>query len=190
MNDDVLPISKPFWLSSVPRAGHEMQIRFTDEEAALVAPILGLDALRSFTASFRFKPEKKDIYLIRGQVSGEVEQPCVVTLEPVISEIEEAIDLRVRANAGSAAVAEALQKELDFQVDDTDPPEPLEADKLDLALLAVEFLALGIDPYPRLHGADLGALGYSEAVTDDDGEADKAPSPFQILQNLRDKKDA
>jgi hypothetical protein len=58
-----------------------------------------------------------------------------------------------------------------------DAPEPLVGGVVDLGLLATEFLALGIDPYPRKSGAEFTA----PAAADDD------PKPFAALAALKNK---
>ena len=58
---------------------------------------------------------------------------------------------------------------------DDEPPEPLVDGTLDLGGLAVEFLILGIDPYPRKAGAQ-----FSPPKAEDAGE-----HPFAALESLK-----
>ena len=41
--------------------------------------------------------------------------------------------------------------------EEAEPPEPLVGGTIDLGAVAVEFLMLGIDPYPRKEGAEFAA---------------------------------
>jgi hypothetical protein len=60
-----------------------------------------------------------------------------------------------------------------------DPPDPIIDGRIDLGALAAEFLALGLDPYPRKPGAAF-----------DLGEAEpERESPFAALARLRGEKD-
>jgi hypothetical protein len=56
-----------------------------------------------------------------------------------------------------------------------EPPEPLVDGIIDLGVIAVEFLMLGIDPYPRKKGV--------EFVTPN--APDPATSPFSALGKLK-----
>jgi len=86
-----------------------------------------------------------------------VRQTCVVTLEPVENEVEEAVDLTFVPGGGSEAAAreeEITAREL---------PELLVNGAVDLGTIATEFLVLGIDPYPRKAGAVFAAPETGEA---------------------------
>ena len=84
---------------------------------------------------------------VTGQVSARVGQTCVVTLEPIESDLEEQVDLHVQFGVHCG------HRQTDTK-DDDDPPEPLVDGKLDLGAIATEFLLLGIDPYPRKAGVE------------------------------------
>ena len=72
----------------------------------------------------------------------------MVTLEPLANEVEEEIDLVIRAAGGRRP------PEGEEAADDAwDEAEPLIGGVVDLGALATEFLILGIDPYPRKPGA-------------------------------------
>jgi uncharacterized metal-binding protein YceD (DUF177 family) len=84
---------------------------------------------------------------VTGTLSAIVGQTCVVTLEPIESEINEAIDLVFNPNPDAGAST-------DMSLDADEPEiESLIDGVLDLGALATEFLLLGIDPYPRKPGA-------------------------------------
>ena len=76
-------------------------------------------------------------------------QNCVVTLEPIESEIDEAVDLVFLPEAATAPDAGGRCS----AVEADDPPETLQDGMVDLGAVATEFLLLGIDPYPRKPGA-------------------------------------
>jgi hypothetical protein len=109
-----------------------------------------------------------------GRVSATVRQTCVVTLDPIESEIEESVDLTFLPGAapatgdGSGRVALA--------VDGDEEREPLVGDAIDLGAIATEFLILGIDPYPRKPDAV-----FEAPPNDAAGE-----HPFAALAKLRE----
>ena len=90
---------------------------------------------------------------VTGQVSATVGQNCVVTLEPLTSEVEEDSRSVFVPQVGRRAASgrdEAKAEPRDVKWDD---PEPLIGGVVDLGALATEFLMLGLDPYPRKPGA-------------------------------------
>jgi hypothetical protein len=101
-----------------------------------------------------------------------VTQNCVVTLDPVESEIDEAVDL-VFAPPAVAAVEDGAAI---HEVDAEDPPEALRDGTVDLGALATEFLILGIDPYPRKPGAVFEAPAQAD---------DPVSHPFAALAALK-----
>jgi hypothetical protein len=60
-------------------------------------------------------------------------------------------------------------------LEDEDPPEPLDSGHIDLAALAVEFLALALDPFPRKPGA----------VFADAPDVETEGGPFAALSALK-----
>jgi hypothetical protein len=58
-----------------------------------------------------------------------------------------------------------------------DPPDPIVNGRIDLGALASEFLALGLDPYPRKPGVEF------KSLTEDADDA--RPSPFAVLGKLK-----
>jgi uncharacterized protein DUF177 involved in 23S rRNA accumulation len=108
-------------------------------------------------------------------VSATVGQTCVVTLEPIDNEIEEAVDLTF-APAAAAAASAPDESGTRTRMAADDAPEPLLGGVVDLGVVATEFLTLGIDPYPRKSGAEFAAPAT--------GDGDAA-HPFAALAALK-----
>ena len=81
---------------------------------------------------------------VRGRLSAEVVQDCVVTLEPVTQAVEEEVALRILGPEEEPS-------------DDPDAPDeiPAEGDSVDVGEAIAEQLSLALDPYPRAPGAAL-----------------------------------
>ena len=88
------------------------------------------------------------------EFSATVGQDCVVTLEPIENEVEEADRPGVRPGGGAGHRHEEGDA---GRIDAVDAPEPLIGGSVDLGAIATEFLILGIDPYPRKAGAAIRA---------------------------------
>ncbi len=97
----------------------------------------------------------------------------MVTLEPVENAVEEAVDLDFAP--GQAIETDKKAKTARKRAGADDPPEPLVDGMLDLGALAIEFLILGINPYPRKIG-----VAFAAPKVEDAGE-----HPFAALQALK-----
>jgi hypothetical protein len=91
-----------------------------------------------------------------------------VTLEPFDASLEEEVDVDF-AEAGREPVAAAHEDR------DHEPPDEITGGRIDLGALTAEFLALGLDPYPRKPGA---AFAF-------EGQDAKPDSPFAALKGLK-----
>ena len=137
------PWSVPLALSEVPEDGRHLDFVADPQTRAAVAEHAGLDALPRLQASFDVAPHGRGGLRVVGRVSATVGQTCVVTLEPLENEIDEAIDV-VFAPADASPNIGA-----EVDVSAVDMPEALIGGGVDLGEIATEFLILGLDLYPR-----------------------------------------
>ena len=134
-------------VTDVPEAGLHVDLAPDERERQAIAVLAGLSSLPRLEASFDVRRHGRSGLHIVGRVSATVGQICVVTLDPMENEVDEAVDL-VFVASPQAARHEAA--EIEFHIEDA--PEPLVEGAVDLAAIATEFLILGIDPYPRKPG--------------------------------------
>jgi len=166
------PWSFPVAVEDVPESGLHVEIDAPEVVRSQLAALAGLRELPRLSAVFDLSRRGAAIR-VTGQVSARVGQTCVVTLEPVGSDLLESIDLRFAPQS-----AEPIQSGSDtagFLAGEEEPPEPLFDGKVDLGAIATEFLLLGVDPYPRKAGAEF------SAVKSDDSSA----KPFAALEALK-----
>ena len=139
------PWSAPLAVSEVPETGRHIDLVADEGTHAAVAKLAGLADLPRLAASFDVAPHGRGGLHVVGRVSATVGQTCVVTLEPIENDIDEAIDL---VFAPASALPPALAGgEVEVPVEDA--PEPLVGGQIDLGAIAIEFLIVAIDPYPR-----------------------------------------
>jgi uncharacterized metal-binding protein YceD (DUF177 family) len=144
------PWSVPVSVSEVPETGRHLDLVADEPTRAAIAELAGLSGLPRLVAAFDLALRGRSGVHVVGHVSATVGQTCVVTLEPIENEIDEAVDLIfVPPHAASRVAREAAETALPAD----DPPEPLLDGTVDLGAIATEFLLLGIDPYPRKPGA-------------------------------------
>lgn len=172
------PSSKPIWsapvaLHDVPEAGRHVELVANENTRGAIAESIGLRALPRLQASFDVSRHGREGLRVVGRVSAMVGQTCVVTLDPMESEIEEAVDLTFTPTVVPEFPDDGVGRS---KVAAEDAPEPLVGGVVDLGVVATEFLTLGIDPHPRKAGVEFTAPN----VPDDD-----APHPFAALAGLK-----
>lgn len=169
----------PFAVTDLPESGVHRDLVADEATCARIAAANGLRTVSRLVATFDLKPLSGDRVHVTGEVSATVGQTCVVTLEPLDSPVQEAVDIIYAQDTVEPEPAPESDDPARHGSWDVDPPEPIVNGAIDLGALAVEFLVLGINPYPRKEGAAL-AL-----PTDKEGAESH---PFAALASLKGKK--
>jgi Large ribosomal RNA subunit accumulation protein YceD len=157
----------------VPETGLHLDLSADESTRNAVAALAGVDALPRLAAHFDVTRRGGGLR-VAGEVVASVGQTCVVTLEPITSEVREPIDLAfVPPTPQRESAADELSQSIDPEA--ADEPEMLVDGTADLGAVAIEFLMLGIDPYPRKPGA----------VFDAPKKEDDASRPFAALAALK-----
>ena len=158
-------------IEDIPETGRRIELEPDAATRAAIARHAGVAGLPRLKAGFDLMRLGEDGVRVAGTVSATVDQNCVVTLDPIQSEVEEPVDLLFTPQP--TPLPEPSQGPL--AADAAEPPEPLQDGLVDLGAVATEFLLLGIDPYPR----------KPDAVFDAPPAADPADKPFAALAALK-----
>jgi hypothetical protein len=153
MTTPEFPWHVPMSVGDVPEAGLRVELEADEPSRRAVAKAVGVSDIARLMARFDLARRGRHGLHVTGTVCALVGQLCVVSLEPVVSEVNEAIDL----SFGGETSIPMSARPLDIAVDAADPPETLINGMVDLGAIATEFLILGIDPYPRKPGAAFAA---------------------------------
>jgi hypothetical protein len=167
------PWSVPVMVAEVPETGRRIELLPDDSQRKAIAAAVGLIELPRFEVAFDLARQGAAGLQVAGHVSATVVQRCVVTLEPVENEVEEAVDLLFQPEA-DASIAPASDGGGYRDIEADDPPETHNG-AVDLGAVATEFLLLGLDPYPR----------KPDAVFDAPAAGDPASHPFAALAALK-----
>jgi uncharacterized metal-binding protein YceD (DUF177 family) len=146
----------------VPQEGSTESIDADDEECEALAHRFGLPAIISLSAALVAERWRGGGLRVTGTFSAEVEQICVVTLDPF------------RARVGGPVERNYLPPSVSNEADEN--VDPLVNGAADLGELVSETLALSLDPYPRKPG-----------VSFDQNRPAQTGGAFDALQALRDK---
>jgi uncharacterized metal-binding protein YceD (DUF177 family) len=167
---DIKPeFSRPIRLGLDSR---DVALDATPAECAALVARFGILGIGNLSARIRLEPETGGSIRARGMLVAEVEQACIVTLDPVRQWVQAPIDLRL-LNEGESPGD-----------DDPDSPDEIETSggMVDLGEAVAEQLALALDPYPRAEGAALPAFDPPE---EPEPEPPAKPNPFAALGKLR-----
>lgn len=174
------PWRAPVIVAQIPDVGLHRELEASAAERQAMAEAAGVREILSAHASFDVVPKSGGRVQVTGLVRGRIGQTCVVTLDPIESEIEEEVDLMFAPEAEARRLADLIEQGQDGEAPEVaDPPEPITGGIIDLGRLATDALFLAIDPYPRKEGAV-----FEAEVTAPDPD----DHPFAALKALQDKK--
>ncbi len=163
--------SRRYGVERIGAAGIGFDISASAEERLALALRLELASLRRLEA--RGTIERRgagQMIKVSCRVRAELEQVCVVTLEPVPAVLDMAVERLFLPVAADPALEVTLSPDLD-------EPDPLALPFLDVGEMVTEEVALALDPYPRAATAD--AL-LAEAAGEPEPEG-----PFAMLAAAR-----
>jgi uncharacterized protein DUF177 involved in 23S rRNA accumulation len=149
MTDHADPWSVPVIVAQIPDTGVHREIEAGPAARNAMADISGLREILSASASLDLTPEKAGRVHVAGRVRARIGQTCVVSLDPIENNIDEAIDLIFAPPEQIPELADLVDEAAESDAEIPDPPEPIVNGVIDLGRLATDALFLAIDPYPR-----------------------------------------
>lgn len=175
------PWRAPVLVAQIPDTGLHRELEASAAERQAMAELAGVREILSAHASLDVEPKSGGRVQVTGHVRARIGQTCVVTLDPIESEIDEEVDLMFAPEAEARRLADLIEEGQDDEVppEVADPPEAIINGIIDLGRLATDALFLAIDPYPRKEGAV-----FEAEVTAPDPE----DHPFAALKALQDNK--
>lgn len=167
------PSSQPLRLRVAhlnPRAPTPFALSPDADGRAAIAAELGISALQKLEFIGQIHAEEGEAWALTGRLVARVVQPCVVTLKPVRTNLDETVS---RFYSPYVTVPEGDEVEM--------PDETLEplGQFIDVSAVMIEELALALPEYPRAEGAGL------DTATDDALEPQQdTRRPFADLDKL------
>ena len=184
---------------SVPAKGLAVIVEPAPSDYPAIAAECGVPAVASLRVSYKVMPRAGGRFEVTGDLTARVTQICVVSLEPFESDLTgdialtfaptaEAMDgwfdadrpRRGRRDEAERAARRAVEAPPPPLSDDQpDLPDPIVDGRIDLGAIALEFLVLALDPYPKKPGVAFDGV----VVGDDTPEA----TAFAGLAHLKDR---
>ncbi len=151
------PLAHPITVSELSKARSTAFDLVADAlTRARICDELGLSDVLDFRFKGEIQPRAKESWRIDARLTASLSQPCVVTLEPVAEKVDEQI---TRDFVPETQVMSSDQ--IDVVMDEDDEPDIL-GDVIDPGLIALEALALALEPYPRKPGVEHETLSVTE----------------------------
>lgn len=169
---DASPLSRPVLVASLPDDGLTLTLAPEAAARAALAEDFGIPGIPALKAVVTLKPERAGQVRVTGHVDAVVTQTCVVSLEDFDSPVSEDIEMRFAPETQIPPVRPGAE----IDVTELDLPDPLVDGTIDVGAVVAEFLALGLDPYPRKPGV---------AFDGPEEPGAEEVSPFAALARLR-----
>ncbi|MCP3383683.1 DUF177 domain-containing protein [Bradyrhizobium sp. CCGUVB4N] len=175
------PWRVPVMVAHIPDTGLHRELEASAAERQAMADLAGVREVLSVHADLDVVPKSGGRLQVTGRVRARIGQTCVVTLDPMESDIDEEVDLTFAPEAEARRLADLIEEGEDNEEppEVADPPEAIVNGIIDLGRIATDAVFLAIDPYPRKPGAV-----FEAEVT----ALDPEDHPFAALKALQDNK--
>jgi hypothetical protein len=162
-DETVGPLSQVVRVDRAQRGDGVITVTATQEQCAALAADFRIPAIRDLVGRFTFTGSLSELK-VSGTVEAWATQICTVSLDPFETKVSESV-------AVTFTDTDVL---VGTDAEDADVPDPIVNGRIDFGRLTAEFLALGLDPYPRKPGIAF------ESPTDPGDDL-----PFAALKRLR-----
>lgn len=183
-NNNKSEIERLVDLDRMGPSGAALEVTPSDSERAALAKRFGFLGLPAFSARVTVDRRVGGQIVVEGRLRGRIVQACVLTLDPVTQDLDEAFRIVFKPDMADDRDPESGEAVLASQAD---APEPLTGNVLDVGEIVAEQLSLAADPYPRRPGAKLEDVLPKPRHGSKKGPSDQRRHPFASLAALRDK---
>ncbi|UMY19058.1 DUF177 domain-containing protein [Methylobacterium organophilum] len=159
------PLSRSMPVERLLRNRAEIVVEASEAECVALAQDFGLPAIRGLVGRFRLSGSQERLH-VTGSVEALVTQTCTASLEGFEAAVSEPVDI---------TFSDLAMDEAGDGAENVDTPDPITNGRIDFGALTAEFLALGLDPYPRKPGIDFETVSVGADT-----------SPFAALGRLRE----
>jgi uncharacterized metal-binding protein YceD (DUF177 family) len=171
-------------LDRMGAGGAALEIVASEGERSALTRRFGFLGLPAFSARVTVDRRPGGQVVVEGRLRGKIVQACILTLDPVTQELDEAFRIVFKQDLAEDRDPESGEALVNAQVD---APEPLPGNLLDIGEIVAEQLSLAADPYPRRPGVKLEDVLPKPRHSGRPGRNEQRRHPFAGLAALRDK---
>jgi hypothetical protein len=165
-------------VTNIPEAGLQVERAASPEEREAIARALDLIACSSLTASYALAPRSGGHFRLTGTLKAQIEQSCVVTLEPLTNDIVESFSVDYWPETEIPSPASGV-----IDVHDEPDLEPIVTGRINVGRVIFECLAGAIDLFPRKPGVTF----EGPVASPENGGSGKSDGPFAALARMKSK---
>lgn len=168
----------------------ELEISPNESEKLALKERLSISSVNELSASLVIRRVQagKTIH-VKGTITANITQQCVVSMDPVISDINEEFEAWFAEDDAPVSINKAKQdlmikrgqSELPI-LDEADDPEIITDGAIDLGDQVAQFLSLNINPYVHAEGVEY-ELGDEEQISAGEGKE----NPFAALKDWKNR---
>jgi hypothetical protein len=146
-----LPLSHPVRVDDIKLRGSHIVVRAQAAELPAIAAHLGLASVEALEARY-VASRSGDKVKLEGTILAKLHQTCIVSLDAFPVELKVPVRLDFAPEEESRIAARRAETEgegkidIEVQLNEDDPPEPIVDGVIDLGTVTLEFLALGSIP--------------------------------------------
>jgi len=171
-------------LDRMGAGGAALEIVASESERLALAKRFGFLGLPAFSARVTVDRRPGGQVVVEGRLRGKIVQACILTLDPVTQELDEAFRIVFKQDLAEDRDPESGEALVSAQID---APEPLPGNLLDIGEIVAEQLSLAADPYPRKPRVKLDDVLPKPRHSGRLGRNEQRRHPFAGLAALRDK---
>jgi uncharacterized metal-binding protein YceD (DUF177 family) len=165
---DVARFTHPFPVAALARRKPtRFRLEPDSAERAAIADELGILGIERLSFQGEIRPAGGQDWELDATLAARVVQACIVTLDPVVTDLSEQVRRRYLAQ-----MPEPEGDEVEMPEDDTAEPLPK---IIDAGAVLTEALALALPPWPRAKGAELGSAAAAAPGTEPLTDAEIRP---------------
>ena len=183
-NEHKSEIERVVDLDRMGAGGVALEIVASDSERAALTKRFGFLGLPAFSARVTVDCRAGGQVVVEGRLRGRIVQACILTLDPVVQDLDEAFRVVFKQDLAEERDPESGEALLNAQID---APEPLQTNLLDVGEIVAEQLSLAAEPYPRRPGVKLEDVLPKPRQGGRPGRNEQRRHPFAGLAALRDK---
>ncbi|GAA0534807.1 uncharacterized metal-binding protein YceD (DUF177 family) [Rhizomicrobium palustre] len=168
------PFIHMFDLGDLTQAGSDIKVEAPADVLKALAVWADVREVKRFSAAVHLKRIGQNRFSYAAELTADIVQACVVTLEPIESHLTREIARELHLMPRKVEET----GELTLSAGDEDVPEVITSLDYDLATPLLEEFVLAIDPYARKEGAAFEPPPATETLPE---------SPFAVLKALKGK---